>query len=159
MVKGVAFPAKRFGGWEGDRLYLVGRNGLVTSILSKAAGDSWKGPFFDPNNGIVHYLKRAVAGQPFKLHKEIAIDSKLFTGYVGKYQQPPEFSITVTSEGSHLFVQVTGQRRFEVFAESNRDFFLKAVDAQVTFETDAQGRATALISHQNGTDHRAKRVE
>jgi hypothetical protein len=29
-----------------------------------------------------------------------------------------------------------------MFAESERDFFLKVVDAQVTFEVDAEGRVT-----------------
>ena len=45
-----------------------------------------------------------------------------------------------------------------IFPESERDFFVKAFDAQITFVTDSSGRATEIILHQNG-DHNAKRVE
>jgi hypothetical protein len=46
-----------------------------------------------------------------------------------------------------------------VFPESARDYFLKVVDAQITFEPDGEGRVTALILHQNGKNKRAKRIE
>lgn len=62
-------------------------------------------------------------------------------------------------EGDRLFTQLTGQPRFELFAETDRDFFLKVVDAQLTFIVDAQGRATQVVLHQNGMDQVAKRIE
>jgi len=67
--------------------------------------------------------------------------------------------MTVTREGTQLFTQATGQRRVEVFPEGERDFFVKAFDAQLTFETDARGRATAIILHQGGATIRARRIE
>ena len=97
--------------------------------------------------------------KPPKEHKEVAVDPKLFDGYAGSYQLAPNFIITVTREGDHLFAQATGQSKFEIFAEGDRDYFLKVVDAQITFVTDGQGRATELILHQNGVDQHAKRVE
>jgi D-alanyl-D-alanine-carboxypeptidase/D-alanyl-D-alanine-endopeptidase len=53
--------------------------------------------------------------------------------------------------------QATGQSKIEIFPESTKDFFLKVIDAQITFVTDSQGKATELILHQGG-DHTAKRV-
>lgn len=94
-----------------------------------------------------------------KEHKEIAIDPKIFDGYVGQYQLAPNFILTVTREGDQLFTQATGQSKVQVFPESQRDFFLKVVDAQITFETDASGRATSLTLHQNGANMPAKRIE
>jgi CubicO group peptidase (beta-lactamase class C family) len=94
-----------------------------------------------------------------KEHKEIQVDPKLFEGYVGNYQLAPNFSITITREGAHLFEQATNQPKFEIFPESNKDYFLKVVDAQITFVTDAQGHATELILHQGGADQHARRVE
>jgi CubicO group peptidase (beta-lactamase class C family) len=94
-----------------------------------------------------------------KQHKQVAVDPKLFDGYAGKYQLAPNFVITVTREGDHFFVQATGQPKFEVFPESDRDYFLKVVDAQITFVTDTNGRATQLILHQGGRDQPAKRME
>lgn len=78
---------------------------------------------------------------------------------VGKYELTPTFILTVTRDGNRLFVQATGQPKFEVFAEGERDCFLKAVDAQVTFETEGEGRATGLILHQNGAHQPARRIE
>lgn len=107
-----------------------------------------------------HHAKR-IEGEapPPKEHKEVTVDPKLFDGYVGGYQLAPGFILTVAREGDHLFVQATGQQNFEVFAEGDRDYFYKVVDAQITFVTDAQGRATELILHQNGRDLPAKRTE
>jgi CubicO group peptidase (beta-lactamase class C family) len=93
-----------------------------------------------------------------KEHKEIAVNPKVFTGYVGKYQLAPDFIITITLEGDHLFAQASNQPKFALLAEGERDFFLKIVDAQITFVTDSQGRATELILHQGGDQH-AKRIE
>jgi CubicO group peptidase (beta-lactamase class C family) len=92
-------------------------------------------------------------------HKQVAVDPKLFDGYVGRYELAPNFILTVTREGNSLFVQATGQPKFEVFSEGEKDFFLKVVDAQITFKTDTGGKATSLTLHQNGANKPAKRIE
>lgn len=96
---------------------------------------------------------------PPKQHTEVAVDPKLFDGYVGRYELAPDFILTVTREGNRLFTQATGQPKLEVFREGERDYFLKVVDAQITFETDPQGKATGLVLHQNGRNIPAKRIE
>ncbi|MGD1082959.1 MAG: serine hydrolase [Candidatus Sulfotelmatobacter sp.] len=96
--------------------------------------------------------------QPPKEHKQIAVDPKVFDGYVGQYQLAPNFVMTITRDGAQLFVQATGQPKLEMFPESDRDYFLKVVDAQITFETDSQGRATGLVLHQNDMNQQAKRL-
>jgi CubicO group peptidase (beta-lactamase class C family) len=97
------------------------------------------------------------AAEP-KEHRGIKVDPKIFDGYVGTYQLERNFSITITRQGDHLFAQATNQSRFEIFPESDKDYFYKVVDAQITFLTDAQGRAIELILHQAG-DHHARRTE
>lgn len=94
-----------------------------------------------------------------KEHKEITVDPKIFDRYVGRYQLAPNFILTVTREGDQLFTQATGQPKVEVFPESERDFFLKVVDAQITFEADANGRVASLMLHQNGANMPARRLE
>jgi CubicO group peptidase (beta-lactamase class C family) len=96
---------------------------------------------------------------PPKQHKEVAVDPKVFDRYVGRYTLAPGFILTVTTEGGHIYTQATGQQRFEVFPESERDYFAKDFDGQITFEVDAQGRATGLVLHQNGQDRPAPRGE
>jgi CubicO group peptidase (beta-lactamase class C family) len=98
------------------------------------------------------------AAEP-KEDEEIQVDPKIFDGYVGNYQLAPNFSITITREGDHLFEQATNQQKFEIFPESDKDYFLKVVEAHITFVTDGQGHATELILHQGGADQHAKRVE
>ena len=94
-----------------------------------------------------------------KEHKEVTIDPKLFDGYTGQYQLAPNFVITITREGDKLFAQATNQPKFQIFAEGEKSFFLKVVDAQITFETDAGGKATSLTLHQNGAHMPGKRVQ
>ncbi|MGB7081668.1 MAG: hypothetical protein WBD54_08510, partial [Candidatus Acidiferrales bacterium] len=64
--------------------------------------------------------------------------------------------LTVTRDGDHLFVQSGAQSKVEIFPESDRDFFLG--DFEITFVTDASGRATELVLHQGGIDQHAKRI-
>jgi CubicO group peptidase (beta-lactamase class C family) len=94
-----------------------------------------------------------------ELPKVVEVDPKVLDGYVGEYQLVPNFILTVTREGNRLITQATGQQKIEIFAESEKKFFAKVMDAQITFETDAEGRATGIILHQNGVDHEAKRVK
>jgi serine-type D-Ala-D-Ala carboxypeptidase/endopeptidase len=126
--------------------FVVDANGRATSLVLHQNGD--------------HPAKR-MEGEPppAKEHKEIAVDPKIFDGYVGRYQLSPVFIVTVTREGDHLYAQATNQPRFEIFAEDDHNFFLKVVDAQLTFVVDANGRATSVVLHQGGRDTPANRIE
>jgi hypothetical protein len=95
---------------------------------------------------------------PTQESKQIVVDPKVFDRYVGRYELTPGFVLTVTRAGNQLFVQATGQGKAEVFPTSERDYFYKVVDAQITFEVDSQGKITGLTLHQAG-DHHAKKIE
>ncbi len=97
--------------------------------------------------------------QPPKPRNETTVDPAVFERYVGRYQFAPSVFLTITRDGSRFFAQLTGQPAFEIFAEGEKDYFLKVVDAQLTFETDAQNKAVAVVLHQNGIDQRAPRIE
>jgi hypothetical protein len=81
---------------------------------------------------------------PAAQRTEVAVDSLVLQRYIGDYELTPTFHIAVSREGTHLYLQATGQRRFGIFADSDSTFFLKAVDAQITFRPDG------LVLHQNG---------
>jgi CubicO group peptidase (beta-lactamase class C family) len=93
-----------------------------------------------------------------EMPKEAAIDPKVLDGLVGSYALAPTFVLTFTKEDGKFYTQATGQPKFEVFAKSDKEFFLKVVDAQLTFITGPDGKATAVILHQGGRDQEAKRV-
>jgi D-alanyl-D-alanine-carboxypeptidase/D-alanyl-D-alanine-endopeptidase len=65
----------------------------------------------------------------------------------------------VTREGNQVFIQVAGQTKYEIFAESARDYFLKVEDSQITFDVHSRGRATSLVLHRNGLNQQARRVD
>jgi hypothetical protein len=85
----------------------------------------------------------------------VALDPRLYDRYAGLYQRGPNSIFTVTREDNRLFAQLTGQQKLELFPESDREFFYKAVAAQITFVADGERPPTGLILHQNGTDLRA----
>ena len=77
----------------------------------------------------------------------------------GVYELAPNFQLTITREGASLFAQATGQPKFPLFAEAETEFFLKVVDAQVSFIKDANGQFNSLVLHQGGANIPGKRVE
>jgi CubicO group peptidase (beta-lactamase class C family) len=92
-------------------------------------------------------------------HKEIHVDGSVLQGYVGDYALTPNFVISITRDGDQLYAQATRQGKNAIYPESQTEFFLKVVDAQITFVTDAQGKATSLVLHQAGMDHEGKRIQ
>ncbi|MFZ1730264.1 MAG: serine hydrolase [Bacteroidota bacterium] len=91
--------------------------------------------------------------------KTIIISAAILDRYLGRYELKPGFDLTITREDTQLFAQATGQPKFELFPSSDNNFYLKVVNAQVTFVTEGAEPATSLILHQNGRDMPAKRVE
>ena len=88
----------------------------------------------------------------------IALPEDSLEAYVGRYQLAPTFRIAITRQRDTLYAQATGQDRFPLFASARNEFFLRDVDAQVSFERDGQDRVVALILHQGGGNPRAPRM-
>ncbi|SPE60814.1 Beta-lactamase (modular protein) [Verrucomicrobia bacterium] len=85
------------------------------------------------------------------------VSAKSFDALVGRYDYGGPI-MTVTKEGDHLFAQLSGQPRFEIFPRSETEFFWKVADAQVTFVKDNQGKVIKAIHHQNGNTLNAPRL-
>ncbi|MEP7354780.1 MAG: serine hydrolase [Acidobacteriota bacterium] len=93
---------------------------------------------------------------PPKQYIEIDIDPRLLDNYTGRYQFPDRI-LEITRDGDRLFAQGFGAQgiggpKFEVFAESEKNFFVKVTGSQITFETGADGRATSLIQQRPGRE-------
>jgi predicted SnoaL-like aldol condensation-catalyzing enzyme len=92
--------------------------------------------------------------------KMIAVDPKLFDMYVGRYELASNSVLTITREGDHLFGQVTGQsQKSELFAEGEKEYFLKNFDVQITFEVGSAGVANQLVLRTGERNTTAKRIE
>jgi len=58
--------------------------------------------------------------------------------------------MNITLENGKLIGQVTGQSKLELAAESETDFFIKTINAQISFVVNAQGAVTGLVLRQGG---------
>jgi CubicO group peptidase (beta-lactamase class C family) len=92
-------------------------------------------------------------------HREVQINPAILDAYVGVYEIPPNISIEITKEGNSLFAQAKGQEKFQLYAESDFQFFVKVAEAGITFVPDADGKVNRLILNQNGTPIPAKRIK
>ncbi len=92
-----------------------------------------------------------------ELHVDVPED--ILESYVGRYQLQPNFILAVTRDGRQMFVQATGQPRAEMFPSSENEFYLKVVDARLTFNRNGESEVTSLVLHQNGQNMPADRVE
>ncbi len=100
--------------------------------------------------------------KPYKVpagKKEITLSEQILKRYVGTYELTPEFLIAITLENGKLFGQATAQPKFELFAQKEHYFFLKAVEAEVEFNVNATGEAESLVLYQGGTKALAKKIK
>jgi hypothetical protein len=104
-------------------------------------------------------LLSSEALEPARERKEIMVDPELLDRYVGRYQFPTLQKATVTRQSGHLLLQGEGEVRIEFYPESPRDFFAKIMDAQITFETDPQGRIMELLFSRSGSVQHVQRIE
>ena len=96
---------------------------------------------------------------PLKQHKQVAVDGKILDRYVGRYGLPPDLILTVRREGDHLSVQENDEPKQDLLPESETDFFSTASEDVMTFESDSQGKVTAMTLHAEGKDISIKRIE
>lgn len=105
-------------------------------------------------------LLKLAAGQPVNkpaVRKEITISPAILQQYVGEYVISPKFKLTITLEDGQLQTQATGQQKIPIFAETETRFFLKVVEATLTFDKDKEGKVTGLTLDQGGGSTKATR--
>ncbi len=140
------------GGTEGFRSFagydpkagtgiVVLSNAFSPSGIDDLAGHIWnpKAPLANP--------------EPPMRHTGIPMDPDLLDHYTGRYQLPDRV-LEIMRNGDRLFAQVTsfGGKPFagpvfEMFAESESAFSVKATGGRISFETGPDGRATSLTMH------------
>lgn len=81
-------------------------------------------------------------------------------GLVGEYEMAPGRTITITLENEQLYGEPTGSPKRPLVHVSGTTFAVGQADSpiKVTFTIDADGRATALVMRQNGSERTLPRV-
>ncbi|HEX9172771.1 MAG TPA: hypothetical protein VF861_08920, partial [Telluria sp.] len=102
-------------------------------------------------------LPAAAAQKPAPV--EVKLDPVRLDRLVGEFQLTPDTIIKFTKEDGQLMAQLTGQPKFPLYPTDERNFFLKVVDAQFTFDSPGKdGIVAGVVLHQNGRDMPAPRV-
>jgi CubicO group peptidase (beta-lactamase class C family) len=131
------------------------RDNLVVVVLSNVSG-----PMTDQ---LADDLFKVAHGDKVVLisdRKPIHLVSATLDRDAGYYGFPNGDLTRVWRDGDRLLTQLQGEPAVELFPQSEREFFAKAVDAQITFTFNEPGGAAAeFILHRNGKDRPAARME
>ncbi|MGH8283671.1 MAG: serine hydrolase, partial [Gammaproteobacteria bacterium] len=124
-----------------------GKDGKVESLMIHQSGHIMLAPKLDTT------IIEKPAG-----HHAIHLDTATLQQYIGRYQLSPNVVLNVTFDKGQLMAQLTGQPSFPIYPSARDEFFLTVVDAQLSFKRDPQGKVSAVVLHQNGTNQLAKRI-
>ncbi|WP_442508497.1 serine hydrolase [Novipirellula sp. SH528] len=88
--------------------------------------------------------------EPPVIHQvDTKVTPEILARYVGRYDYGAAI-LVVTLDDGHLFAQLTGQGKAEIFPSSETEFFWKIVEASVAFQVNAEGLCTGAKHTQNG---------
>jgi CubicO group peptidase (beta-lactamase class C family) len=89
----------------------------------------------------------------------VSVPIETLDTYIGKYELQPNFVITISRSEDRLFLQATGQPKFEVFSSDQNKFYLKVVEANIVFNSDESGEIISLTLNQGGQSPVGKKIE
>ncbi|RZN84027.1 MAG: serine hydrolase [Winogradskyella sp.] len=89
----------------------------------------------------------------------VNVSEDILETYVGKYELAPNFYITIKLDNKQLSAQATGQQEFEIYPSAENEFFLKVVEANITFNKNNLGIVESMTLHQGGQNLPGKKVE
>lgn len=135
-----------------EALMNLGKNDLAITNYKKSLD-------LNPNNqNAIDYLKK-LGADVSDYEKDIVVADAILETYVGKYQLAPNFVITIRKEDSQLKAQATGQPEFDIFPKTENVFYLKVVNAQLTFNKNDAGKVESITLLQGGRETTGKRLE
>ena len=137
--------------WRSEILFKTDAQGRVNALVLRQMGRE--------------QLARRIEGDADSIqewfgHKEGKVDPAILKNYAGRYQSESGTIFTIAPGTDRLYVHQADQpQRLEMFAESEREFFSKAFDGQISFECNINGEVKAMILHAKGArDIRAPRI-
>ena len=95
-----------------------------------------------------------------KLKEEtiVAVDPALYKDYTGNYDMGSNTIINVSIENGKLFAMAVGEQKYEIFPLSESTFFLKELNARLTFVRTAGAPASKIILEMAGQKKEAPRI-
>lgn len=115
-----------------------------------------------PLEGIVRDLDAIVLGESYEapvIRTAIELDPAILERYVGRYEGESDLVFTVIFEDGQLYAQPLDQPRVAIYPESETDFFLTVMDAQLRFLMNENDEATGFIIFQDGQQFEVPKVD
>ena len=144
-------------GWSSDLLWFPDQR-VTVAVLANA---------LPPPSGLAasevaaklaeHFLAEDIAKIP-PTTTETTVDPERLAEFAGRYDYRGGI-LTVSVQDGHLFAQLTGQPKHEIFAKGRDTFTWKVVDAEVRFLRNGEGVVTAAQHTQSGGTFRAPKIE
>ncbi len=135
----------------GEALMNLGKKDLAIKNYKKSIE-------LNPNNMAGIEALKKMGADVSEYEKEVVVPDAVLESYVGQYQLMPNFIISITKTENQLIAQATGQPTFEIFPRSNHEFYLKAVNAQLVFNSDDSDKVISVTLFQNGQEITGKRI-
>ena len=108
------------------------------------------------SNGIEMLKKLGVATE--SLTKEVTVENAVLESYVGNYELAQGFLLTIAKYDNQLKAQATGQGENLIFPKSQNVFYLKVVEAQLTFNKNEAGEVESVTLVQGGREITGKKL-
>ncbi|WOD43186.1 serine hydrolase [Hwangdonia lutea] len=135
-----------------EALMTLGKNDLAIEYYKKSVD-------LNPNNqNGIDFLKK-LGADVSEYEKEVVVPDAILETYVGKYELAPNFVLTIRKKDGQLKVQATGQPEFDVFPKTETVFYLKVVNAQLTFNKNDADEVESVTLLQGGRETTGKRLE
>jgi len=118
-------------------------------------------------NQLTGIIEDILFGYPYsipeakKMPRSVPVTVAQVKGFDGVYamDQAPAVKMTITTRGSHVFAQLTGQNEYEVYASSPDTFFYTVVEARLKFDKDKDGIVQKITLFQNGQEMPLSRIK
>lgn len=143
-------------GWSSSLVWLPGQKVVLVALANALPPTPTLEPTVLTRQFAKHFLAEEIANIPPPVEDK-SIDPKTFAAYVGRYDYQNAI-LNVTVESDHLYAQLTGQAKYEIFPKAPDDFFWKVTAARVHFLRNEKGEVVAARHSQGGNTFRASRV-
>jgi len=91
----------------------------------------------------------------------IKLDPSILAACAGVYEidSDPKFSLDIRSENGQLVVHSPSRPKYQLFPESQNEFFAKVISTEFEFLRDGSGRVAHLVLHHGGEETRGERKQ
>jgi CubicO group peptidase (beta-lactamase class C family) len=122
----------------------------ITILSNCSSSPSYLNPTQNSHSIAEYFLWEKMDPQETYKASEAKVEN--LEDYLGHYEYPGGAMMEVSMEDGHLFAQLTGQPKFEIYPGKEDVFFWKVVEAQITFRRDETGAVTHGLHKQGGQE-------